>query len=88
MSDPMGTCRFRLYLGGELVQMETVEIISGDQLSQLSERHSTYLLQRAEAEDKLWLVEVEVLNDPTDPDRFLRIGTDTGGMRAPHPLFG
>lgn len=34
------------------------------------------------------MVEPEILNDPTDPGRFLRFGTDDGGMHEPHPLLG
>ena len=86
--EPIGSVRVRLYLGGQLVRQETVEITSGADLAKLGEVHSTYLLNRAAREGGLWMVEVEILNDPTDPDRFLRFGTDDGGMREPHPLFG
>lgn len=84
----LGSIRFRFYLGGKLVRQETAEVTSGEQLAALGERHSTYMIDVAEATGDTWMVEAEVLNDPTDPERFLRFGTDEGGMRDPHPLLG
>lgn len=86
--DALGPIGVRLYLHGQLVRQEQVDITSLEQLTELAEQHSTELLQRAEAEQTTWMVEVEVLVDPSDPDRFLRFGTDDAGMREPHPLFG
>lgn len=82
----MGSVRFRMYVAGQLVRQETAEVTAGEDLKTLAEVHSTWLVQRAGTDP--WLVEVELLSDPTDPDRFIRFGTDNKGMVDPHPLFG
>lgn len=80
--------RFRLFLAGEVVRDEIVEVTSGEQLAALSQQHSSYLLQAAAEQDTVWMVEAEVLNDPTDPERFMRFGTDPSRMNEPLPLDG
>lgn len=79
----VGSFRVRLYLAGELVQESTHEVTEPNQLGELSEKHSRYLLAEAAKTGATWMVEVEILNDPTDPERFLRFGTDPRGMRDP-----
>ena len=81
----LGAIRFRFYLAGKLLRTETVEVVSGQHLSDLGLEHSMWMVRQAVATDSKWLVEAEILNDPTDPNRFLRFGTDEGGMVEPLP---
>lgn len=79
---------FRLYIDGKLDFEETLDI-EPHQLQEVSDRH----MLRVFGKD-VWLVEVELLDDMTDPERFMRFGTDTSLMVAPmddpdkHPWSG
>lgn len=68
-----------MWLAGTLVLDETRNVDSATFAERLGNAHSDLVGSTTLP----WLMEVEVLDDPTDPERFLRFGTDTDRMRVP-----
>lgn len=70
----------RFYVAGKQVRRERLEV-EPPQLAALAEEHSQFMFMVAG--QRPWLVSVELLDDPDDPNRFTRFGTDVEGMRDP-----
>lgn len=71
---------FRCFIDGVLQWEEE----AGGDFERLAGAHQQRIGR--EAGDRPWHVEIEVLLDPADPERFLRFGTDTKALRDPQPL--
>lgn len=71
---------FRLFIDGEksFEEIEDIEDESQDALEALAEKHMMRVLGK-----DTWLVEVELIDLPDDPERFLRFGTDSSMMVSP-----
>lgn len=71
---------FRYFVDGKLWEENIREIDVNDMKSLVE-------VAQADAEKvathDTWLIEVELLDDPDDPNRFLRFGTDTSLMTNP-----
>lgn len=79
MDEPViGTITVRLFIAGKLAKKENFEITTPEDLRRLGQEHATGLVD----ETRPWMIEIEMLNDPSE-ERFLRFGTDRAGMMDP-----
>lgn len=82
MDEPViGTITIRLFVAGKLTRKENFELTTPDDLRRLGEEHVQTLI----GETQPWMVEIEMLNDPSE-ERFIRFGTDQAGMINPLPF--
>lgn len=83
--DPdLAAVRFRLYVGGVLVEERLIDLVTDDADTQRDAWLRTYdgHVSAAERDGLLWMLEVF---DPDAPAgrQYMRLGTDPGGMRNP-----
>ena len=72
----------RGFIGGVKQFEERIDVSeSGEELEGLAEKHARRLLALPGGEKQM--IEIEFLDEPDPLQRFLRIGTDPSGMRAP-----
>jgi hypothetical protein len=79
MSDPRGLLRFRLFIGGHLIDEKWA--VSPAQAEGISARHEQ-LTVAAERGGARWLIEVYDPDEPEDA-AYLRFGNDLHMMTAP-----
>lgn len=81
----VGSYRSRVYLNGQLISTEVHEVTGDAQMHEAAEQAAQLLTERITSPDDVWLIECELMGSD-DPERFVRFGTDTGGMIDPIQL--
>lgn len=77
-TDDSGTLFKAELLFHDHLEVDDVEL--GDVLENLAEKHAGMMMSYA---PRLYMVEIEFLDEPNPMERFFRFGTDPSGMMSP-----